>query len=136
MAASPSIDVGVARRLVDSQFPQWAGLPLEPVVPGGWDNRTFRLGDELAVRIPSSAAYAAQPPKEHRWLPRLAARLSWPIPAPVALGAPSADCPWPWTVCKWLPGDLAAASSGRSLHMLAMDGARQGSCRLFHAAIG
>jgi len=44
------IDPELARRLVDSQFPQWAELPIRPVAHDGWDNRTFRLGDELSDR--------------------------------------------------------------------------------------
>lgn len=31
------IDEHLARRPVDSQFPQWADLPVVPVEVGGWD---------------------------------------------------------------------------------------------------
>ena len=81
-----AIDTGLVRRLITAQFPQWADLPVEQVVPSGWDNRTFRLGDALSVRLPSGPAYAAQVAKEHRWLPELAARVPLPIPAPLAQG--------------------------------------------------
>jgi hypothetical protein len=40
-------------RLVGAQFPQWAGLPVRQVEPGGWDNITFRLGPDMSVRLPS-----------------------------------------------------------------------------------
>ena len=53
------VDASLARRLVDRQFPQWASLPLVPVPVQGWDNRTFRLGDALNVRLPSAPSYAA-----------------------------------------------------------------------------
>jgi hypothetical protein len=36
-------------QLIRTQFPQWAELPVAPVENGGWDNRTFRLGDSLDV---------------------------------------------------------------------------------------
>ena len=49
----------LVRRLVDAQFPQWAHLPIRQVRPGGWDNRTFRLGEHLLVRLPSADGYAA-----------------------------------------------------------------------------
>ena len=39
------------------------------VVPGGWDNRSFRLGDELLMRVPSAEGYVAAVAKEQRWLP-------------------------------------------------------------------
>lgn len=100
----PVIDTALVRRLVDAQFPQWRDLPIAPVEHDGWDNRTFRLGSELSVRLPSAAAYAAQVAKEHEWLPRLAPRLPLPIPSPVAVGAPDDGYPYPWSVYRWLPG--------------------------------
>ncbi|MCW2935549.1 MAG: aminoglycoside phosphotransferase [Actinomycetia bacterium] len=39
------ITADVAVRLVAAQFPQWAALPVTPVMLNGWDNTTFRLGD-------------------------------------------------------------------------------------------
>jgi len=102
------IDDTLARRLVSTQFPQWADLPVQPVTPGGWDNRTFRLGEHLTMRLPSAAAYAAQVEKEHRWLSRLAPSLPLPIPAPVAVGAPAHGYPWTWSIYRWLDGDAAA----------------------------
>ncbi len=83
-----TIDEHLARRLVDAQFPQWAHLPITRVEVDGWDNRTFRLGDDLTVRLPSGDWYALQVEKEQRWLPVLAPRLPLPIPAPVAKGEP------------------------------------------------
>ena len=69
----PHLGVSLVRWLVATQFPQWAGLPVKPVEPGGWDNRTFRLGDDMSVRLPSAERYVLQVEKEHRWLPVLAA---------------------------------------------------------------
>ena len=76
----------------------------------GSDNRTFRLGDELAVRLPSHARYAAQVEKEQAWLPRLAPGLPLPVPAPVALGEPDAGYPWRWSVNRWLAGEPALSA--------------------------
>jgi aminoglycoside phosphotransferase (APT) family kinase protein len=70
-----NITPAVGARLVAAQFPQWADLPVVPVALNGWDNTTFRLGDELCVRLPSADAYVAQVEKEHRWLPVLARQL-------------------------------------------------------------
>ena len=85
----PAIDAALARRLVDGQFPQWSDLPIAPVAFDGWDNRTFRLGSELTVRLPSGSWYAQQVEKEQRWLPVLAPQLPLPIPAPVARVSPA-----------------------------------------------
>ena len=62
------IDADLVARLVASQFPQWAGLPIRPVERDGWDNRTYRLGNDLSVRLPSHASYAAAVAKEQAWL--------------------------------------------------------------------
>jgi aminoglycoside phosphotransferase (APT) family kinase protein len=102
------IDVALVRRLISTQFPRWADLPIRPCEPGGWDNRTFHLGDHMTVRLPSAERYVAQVEKEHRWLPKLAPLLPLPIPVPLALGAPDHDYPWPWSVYRWLNGETAS----------------------------
>ncbi|WP_425146074.1 aminoglycoside phosphotransferase family protein [Deinococcus sp.] len=104
----PDITPQLVRHLLAEQFPQWAALPVTLVEPGGWDNRTFRLGDELSVRLPSAAGYAAQAEKEHRWLPHLQAGLPLAIPTSLALGQPSDTFPWPWSVRRWLEGETAS----------------------------
>jgi aminoglycoside phosphotransferase (APT) family kinase protein len=68
----PAIDVALARRLIDGQFPQWSDLRIQTVKFDGWDNRTFRLGPAMSVRLPSASWYAEQVDKEQRWLPVLA----------------------------------------------------------------
>jgi len=102
------IDASLARRLIDSQFPQWSHLPVAAVEFDGWDNRTFRLGPELTVRLPSGDWYAQQVDKEQQWLPVLAPQLPLPIPTPVAKGEPGAGFPFPWSVYRWLQGELAS----------------------------
>ena len=97
------------RRLIEEQFPRWAGLPVRPVASGGWDNWTFRLGAGMLVRLPSAAEYALAVDKEHRWLPALAPRLPLPIPVPLAKGEPGADYPYSWSVYPWLEGQPASA---------------------------
>lgn len=109
----PVIDVTLASALVEEQFPEWAALSVRPVVPGGWDNRTFRLGADMLLRLPSREAYAAQVEKEQRWLPRLARCLPLPIPVPLAVGAPGCGYPWPWSVYRWLPGAPVRAGAWR-----------------------
>jgi aminoglycoside phosphotransferase (APT) family kinase protein len=108
-AASVHVDACLVRRLLAEQFPHWADLPLRPV-GGGWDNRTFRLGDSMSVRLPSAEAYAAQVDKEQRWLPRLAPHLPLPIPAPLAVGRPRGGYPWPWSVYRWIEGEEATTA--------------------------
>ena len=54
------ITTDLVSRLVAAQFPQWAHLSIWPVEFSGWDNRTFHLGDEMSVRLPSAEGYVAQ----------------------------------------------------------------------------
>ncbi len=47
------------RLLVRQQLPQWQELPVTEVAQQGNDNRTYRLGHELVVRLPSAEGYVA-----------------------------------------------------------------------------
>jgi len=107
-AEQPTIDAALVSRLVRAQFPRWADLPVDPIVPGGWDNRTFRLSTNMMVRLPSAASYALQVAKEQEWLPKLAPQLPLPIPTPLAKGQPGQGYPYPWSIYDWLPGEPAA----------------------------
>jgi len=100
--------VGLVRALVAEQFPHWADLSVTPVARQGHDNRTFRLGDDLAVRLPAGADHAAAVQKEDRWLPVLAGHVAVAVPEVVATGGPGAGFPHPWSVRRWLPGAVLA----------------------------
>src|SRR4051812_44602995 len=77
------------------------------VVPGGHDNRTFRLGEQYTVRLPTDDGYVAGELKEHEWLPRLAPQLPLPIPDVVGAGVPGPLFSRPWSVRRWIPGEPA-----------------------------
>jgi aminoglycoside phosphotransferase (APT) family kinase protein len=110
------IDEMLVRGLVDAQFPHWAGLPIQPVAAGGWNNKTFHLGNHMLVRLPSAAGYAAQVEKEQRWLPILAPLLPLPIPTPLALGTPANGYPWKWSIYEWIDGEVALPERIIDLH--------------------
>jgi aminoglycoside phosphotransferase (APT) family kinase protein len=114
------IDAALVGLLVAEQFPQWADLPIRPVEFGGWDNRTFHLGSDKTVRLPSAARYAEQVDKEHRWLPKLAPHLPLPIPIPLTKGAPAHGYPWGWSVYRWLEGETAIVGRIADLRQLAI----------------
>ena len=69
----------------------------------------FRLGDQLVVRMPSESAYAAQVEKERRWLPQFARLLPLSIPTPLAIGRPTDEYPWSWSIYGWIDGDVATS---------------------------
>src|SRR5215470_5275091 len=115
------IDASLVKQLIRRQFPQWAGLPIAPVENDGWDNRTFRLGDTMSVRLPSAPAYVAQIEKEHHWLPVLRPQLPLPIPVPLARGTPGAGYPWQWSIYGWLDGEPAHTARINDLTRFAED---------------
>jgi aminoglycoside phosphotransferase (APT) family kinase protein len=104
----PVIDDAFVRRLVATQFPRWADLPVRPAAAGGWDNRSFRLGEHMIVRLPSAADYSVQVEKEQRWLPKLAPLLPLSIPTPLAMGEPAEGYSWRWSIYRWIEGDTGA----------------------------
>ncbi len=115
-----TVDVVVA--LLREQFPQWADLPVRPVDVDGNDNSSFRLGDELLVRLPSHERYVLGVEKEHRWLPVLLPLLPLPIPQPVAKGGPSKDVfPRIWSVYRWLDGEIAGINPPADRTAFAVD---------------
>lgn len=116
-----TINSGLVHRLIATQFPQWKDLPIQAVALSGWDNRTFHLGEEMLIRMPSSAEYAAQVEKEQHWLPRLAPLLPLPIPEPLAMGEPMFDYPWKWSIYRWIAGEIASSSHIDNLSDFARD---------------
>ncbi len=111
----------LVQNLIANQFPEWRNLPVKAVLNQGWDNRTFRLGDELLVRLPSSQKYTFQVEKEQAWLPKLAPHLPYAIPIPIALGQPEVNYPWKWSIYKWLNGESALHGQIDNLEKLACD---------------
>jgi aminoglycoside phosphotransferase (APT) family kinase protein len=122
-------DVSLVRRLLQEQFPEWAELPLRPVAESGTVNALYRLGDELAVRIPRNRpSLWSDLDDELTWLPRLAPLVPVKVPVPVARGRPAEGYPHVWGIFEWLrgenptPGDVPESLAGelaefvRTLH--------------------
>jgi aminoglycoside phosphotransferase (APT) family kinase protein len=113
------IDEPLARRLLAEQLPQYAALPLRRMVSGGTDNAVFRLGGELALRLPLHPGGVGGLLKEVRWLPVISPHVSLPVPEIVAVGEPAEGYPFPWAVVRWLPGEDALTARPESLRDLA-----------------
>jgi len=109
------ITADLIAELLREQHPDLAGLPLT-FGARGWDNQLWRLGDDLAVRLPWATQDAGELLlKEHAWLPAIAPRLPLPVPVPQRLGQPSERFPRPWIVTTWVagePADRAPATRG------------------------
>ena len=81
-------DAALVRRLLVQQFPRWSELAIVPIASYGTDHDIYRLGDDLAVRLPRIGWATSQAVKEATWLPRLAPHLPLAIPVPLAMGRP------------------------------------------------
>jgi aminoglycoside phosphotransferase (APT) family kinase protein len=114
-------DESLVRRLLAAQFPQWAALPIGRVESYGTDHAIYRLGDEMAVRLPRIEWATGQVDKEQRWLPLFAPRLPLAVPVPLAVGEPGEGYPWRWCVAPWLPGDNPTPDSLADLRQAALD---------------
>lgn len=99
------ISVELVRTLVEAQFPEHADLSIEALPPVGTDNRLFRLGEELVVRMPRIDWAAESATFEASWLWRIAPYVSLPVPVPIGLGEPGEGYPWSWTIVPWIPGE-------------------------------
>src|SRR5438874_1760913 len=97
-------DVGLVRRLLAAQFPQWSDLTIERIESSGTVNALYRLGDDMVVRLPRMDWGEGAVEKELEWLPKLAPQLPTTIPVPLAKGSPAEDYPWEWGVYPWLVG--------------------------------
>lgn len=98
-------DSVLVQRLVAGQFPQWADRVVRPVPSAGTDNAIYRLGDDLAVRLPRIESAVDQVEFEHEWLPVLARHLPVAVPEPCAVGRPAEGYPWPWSIYRWVDGE-------------------------------
>ena len=98
------IDADLVRELIRAQLPQLGHLDVRLVAAPGTDNVVFRLGEELAVRLPRKPAAVPSLLVEREWLPRIAAQLPLAAPEPIASGEPSDTYPFPWLVCTWVSG--------------------------------
>ncbi|MGW7197967.1 aminoglycoside phosphotransferase family protein [Streptomyces chryseus] len=118
------VDDDLVLRLIAEQFPPWAGLTVERYPSGGTVNAMFRLGDAMVVRLPLVKGGVEDVSTERRWLPRLAARLPTAVPEVLGHGKPAENCPWPWSVYRWLAGENPEAGALREPLLLAEDLAR------------
>lgn len=115
------VDDALVRRLLASQLPHLADLPLDRIQAWGTDHAIFRLGDGLSVRLPKIGWAAGQGEKEQRWLPVLAPHLPIEVPVPLVVGEPAEGYPYCWYVSPWIDGENPTADGSVDRCRLAVD---------------
>ncbi|MCP4303381.1 MAG: aminoglycoside phosphotransferase family protein [bacterium] len=114
-----TIDIDLVAELLTQQMPQWSGLPLHRLRTSGTVNVTFRLGDDMVVRLPRTREFGDGPQHEARCLPVFVGEVPLDVPAFLALGTPTDSYPSHWSVLRWIEGTNADQSTLRDLNAAA-----------------
>lgn len=138
--AEHEVDESLAKRLIESQFPEFGPIDIH-YVGCGWDNAVFRVNDDLVFRFPRRALGVECMHHELRVMPRLGIRLPIPIARPIHVGQATPAFPSPFAGYPWLPGKVASYANVtdeqfdanaerlgdflRTLHTVDSDDARQ-----------
>lgn len=118
-ADQPAVDAALVERLLASQHPRWAGLPIERVESDGTTNAIYRLGRAATVRLPLVRYGERAIDVEGRWLPVIAPGLPLAVPSQLATGVPDAGYPFRWSVHRWIEGEPVSRSPVGDLVALA-----------------
>src|SRR5262249_12653440 len=102
-SAEQHVDEELARRVIRRQFAEIAAAEVA-LVSEGWDYAVFRVDGEWAFRFPRREVVVSGTEREIAVLPELAARLPVAVPAPVFVGLPGDDFPWPFYGSRYLDG--------------------------------
>lgn len=119
-----NINVEVVSKLINEQFKEFSNLEIRPVEKSGHDNRTFHLGDDMSIRMPSGKAYSKQIEKEVKWLPLFKENISFNVSTPIAVGRKSQYYPYLWSINKWIDGETVTYENVDNLNEFARDLAR------------
>lgn len=121
-AADVDVTAEFAGRLIEPQFPELAGAPIEPLGEG-WDNAAFVVGQEYVFRFPRRAVAAPLIAREIAILPMLQAQLPRAISAPQLVGMATDWYPWRFAGYRSLRGRPVSATdlTGPAYERLAVD---------------
>jgi aminoglycoside phosphotransferase (APT) family kinase protein len=101
--ADVDLDETLVRSLLREQYGDVDSLKLE-LVGEGFVIRSWRLGDDLALRLPRRRVAEELLLNELRWLPQLASSLPVPISVATFTGRPNENYPYVWAMMGWSAG--------------------------------
>lgn len=99
-----TLSVDIIRELINQQFPEFSDLPITEIDRQGHDNRTYRLGNDMLIRMPTMDFYSLAVDKEQKFLPRIKPYITTNIPVPLKMGHQSELYPYQFSIYKWLEG--------------------------------
>lgn len=102
-SAEEHVDEERARRLISARFAELAADQVT-LISEGWDYAVFRVDFKWAFRFPRREVVVPGTEREIAVLPELAKRLPVAVPAPVFVGRPSDEFPWPFYGSRYLEG--------------------------------
>lgn len=119
-AAEVAIDAALVCRLIAHQLPRFAHLAVRYLATG-WDNEVYRLGEDLLIRLPRRGLAEKLGVREREWLPTVSIATGLDVGAPVFSGRPTAEYPFTFSVCNYVPGVSAATLRRAERDEYAMD---------------
>lgn len=105
--AEIEVTSGLAKRLIDNQFPDLVPAHVE-AYGNGWDNTAFCVNHRYVFRFPRRIVAVACMEGEIRMLPHLREHLTLPISTPQYIGAPTDEYPYPFAGYEIVAGKTAA----------------------------
>jgi aminoglycoside phosphotransferase (APT) family kinase protein len=107
-AADIEIDLGLAQRLIASQFPL---VSLGRIAPfgNGWDNTAFLVDDTFVFRFPRRRVAIPLLEREIALLPLLVSHVPLVIPVPCLVGVRTTDYPSPFAAYRLIRGATAGS---------------------------
>ena len=94
-------------KVLEANEPGLATLQLMPI-GAGTDNRVFRLGERLSLRIPRTSDASSRLRKGIRWMPYVTRDLPLQSPKVVYELSPAGGREYRWAVYEWVAGRPAS----------------------------
>ncbi|MFK7974077.1 MAG: ATP-binding cassette domain-containing protein [Rickettsiaceae bacterium] len=115
------IDTKIVRTIIDLQFPEYKKCTIKQIKNQEVENKTFRLGEELLIKIPGTFKRSDQILNEFQLINILKDQIQIRIPEPIKLGHPCETIPWQWAIYKWIDGKDAFNSDNKDMQGIAYD---------------
>ncbi len=98
------LDLAEIAEILGTANKRWKTLSLEPL-GAGTDNRMYRLGPDMVLRIPRTSSSALQLHKETRWVGKVTKGLPLRSPRLICAIPATSNNRDTWALYDWIPGE-------------------------------